>query len=51
MLDVQNLTVLPASITLLKLKICHAVTYCMELIRRALAENYKNKVESATAAF
>jgi hypothetical protein len=49
--DVQSVTALPASTALLKLKIFPAATYGIALIRQDLAEIYKNKVESAIAAF
>lgn len=41
--DVQYLTALPTSTALLKLKIWPPATYWIELTRKALAENQKNK--------
>jgi hypothetical protein len=50
-LDVRNLTALPASTALLKLKIWSAATYWIELIQKTLAENQKIEVESTIAIF
>jgi hypothetical protein len=43
MFDVQSLTGLSAGAGLLKLKVCPAATYRIELIRQDLVEKYKNQ--------